>query len=146
MSLSECGSTFVPITSPKDVLAAEALVAPVPPSDMARVPVIELASSFKANSVDSKTIPPLALRSAAKLLPFLDKPSPAEICPAPENCAKTRLFVPTTADPVSEVQVNPFSALTVPCSTKTKAPAALAPVGKSSVLVHVLALQTYSPF
>ena len=45
-----------------------------------------------------------------------------------------KLFVPTTAEPESEVQTKPFSALTVPCSTKVKKPAALAPVAKSTAL------------
>nr|BAR38654.1 hypothetical protein [uncultured Mediterranean phage uvMED] len=54
-------------------------VAPVPPSPIASVPVIELASSFTAISVDSITRPPLDLRSTDKVLPDLSRPSPAII-------------------------------------------------------------------
>ena len=53
-----------PMASPRAVRAALADVAPVPPSPIASVPVIELASSFTANSLDSITSPPLLLRSA----------------------------------------------------------------------------------
>ena len=56
-----------------------AVVAPVPPSPMASVPVIELASSFTAISVDSITRPPLAFKSTDKVLPDLSRPSPAII-------------------------------------------------------------------
>ena len=69
--------TFVPIASPKAVLAAEAEVDPVPPSPTARVPVIELAARSTATSVDSITSPPLALRSTDKVLPDLSSPFPA---------------------------------------------------------------------
>ena len=50
----------MPIASPKAVLAALAVVAPVPPSPIASVPVIELAARSTAISVDSITSPPLA--------------------------------------------------------------------------------------
>ena len=77
VSLSECGSMSVPITSPKFVLLPEALVLPVPPSDTAKVPVIELAPRSTAISVDSITTPPLALRSTESVLPDLSRPFPA---------------------------------------------------------------------
>jgi hypothetical protein len=67
------------LDKPSAVRAAEAVVAPVPPSPMASVPVIELASSFTAISVDSITRPPLAFRSTDKVLPDLSRPSPAII-------------------------------------------------------------------
>jgi len=79
MSLS-CASnacTSDPIATPKAVLAALALVAPVPPSPIASVPVIELAARSTAISVDSITSPPLALRSTERVLPDLSNPSPA---------------------------------------------------------------------
>ena len=53
--------TFVPISNPKAVLAALALVAPVPPSPIASVPVIELAARSTAISEDSITSPPFDL-------------------------------------------------------------------------------------
>ena len=61
VNLSECGSTSVPITKPKFDRAELAEVAPVPPSPIASVPVIELLSSFTAISEDSITRPPFAL-------------------------------------------------------------------------------------
>ena len=65
------------MANPKAVLAALALVAPVPPSPIARVPVIELAARSTAISVDSITSPPLAFKSTASVLPDLSNPSPA---------------------------------------------------------------------
>ena len=50
-----------------------------------KVPVIELAARSIAISVDSITSPPLAFKSTERVLPDLSKPSPAVICPAPEN-------------------------------------------------------------
>ena len=119
----------MPIASPNAVLAALALVAPVPPSEIARVPVIELAAKSTANSVDSMTKPPFAFRSTLNSFPFLSKPSPAVTLPLEENVLNDRLFVPTTADPLLEVQTKPISALVDPCSTKVNAPAASAPRG-----------------
>ena len=75
VNLSECGSTSVPITRPKEVLAAEALVAPVPPSPIASVPVIELAARSTAISEDSITSPPFAFKSTDIVLPVFCKPS-----------------------------------------------------------------------
>ena len=43
---------------------------PVPPSETARVPVIELAARSTAISVDSITRPPFDLRSTDKVLPL----------------------------------------------------------------------------
>ena len=77
--------TFVPITKPKDVLAAEAEVAPVPPSAIAKVPVIELASSFNASYVDSITKPPFDFKSKLNSLPLLSNPSPAVVVPDDEK-------------------------------------------------------------
>ena len=85
VSLSECGSTSVPITSPRFVLAPLAEVDPVPPSPTANVPVIELAERLTAISVDSIVSPPLAFRSTESVLPDLSIPFPAMTCPAPEN-------------------------------------------------------------
>ena len=51
-------------STPKFVLASEALLAPVPPSAIARVPVIEEAPRSTAISVDSITSPPFAFKSA----------------------------------------------------------------------------------
>ena len=73
------------MAKPKAVLAADAEVAPVPPSPIASVPVIELAARSTAISVDSITKPPFDLRSTDKVFADLSKPSPAVICPAPEN-------------------------------------------------------------
>ena len=67
------------MANPKAVLAALALVAPVPPSPIARVPVIELAARSTAISVDSITSPPLAFKSTESVLPDLSNPSPAVI-------------------------------------------------------------------
>ena len=53
-----------------------AVVAPVPPSPMASVPVIELADKFNANSVYSIPIPPLLFISTDIVLPDLSIPSP----------------------------------------------------------------------
>ena len=61
--------TFVPIANPKAVLAALALVAPVPPSPIASVPVIELAARSTATSADSITSPPFAFKSTDIVLP-----------------------------------------------------------------------------
>ena len=85
MSLSECGSTSVPITRPRFVLAPEAVALPVPPSDTANVPVIELAPRSTAISVDSITKPPFDFKSTESVFPDLSIPSPAMIWPAPEN-------------------------------------------------------------
>ena len=74
-----------PMAKPRAVLLAEAEVAPVPPSEIARVPVIELAAKSTANSVDSITRPPFDLRSRDKVFPDLSSPSPAVTEPAPEN-------------------------------------------------------------
>ena len=52
------------MASPRAVLAADALVAPVPPSETARVPVIEEAPRSTANSLLSITTPPFAFKSA----------------------------------------------------------------------------------
>ena len=70
---------------PKFVLAAELEVPPVPPSDTAKVPVIELASNLRANSVDSITSPPFALRSTDNSAPDLSSPSPAVTSPLELN-------------------------------------------------------------
>ena len=67
------------MANPRAVLAADADVAPVPPSDTAKVPVIELAERSTAISVDSITSPPLDLRSTESVLPDLFKPWPAVI-------------------------------------------------------------------
>ena len=74
------------MANPSAVLAAGALVAPVPPSDMAKVPVIELASNLRANSVDSITRPPFDLRSRDNSVPDLSKPLPAVTSPLELNC------------------------------------------------------------
>ena len=71
--------TSDPIATPNAVLAALALVAPVPPSPIASVPVIELAARSTAISADSITSPPFDLRSADKVLPDFSKPFPAVI-------------------------------------------------------------------
>lgn len=85
----------LPIPSPKFVAAAPAVVAPVPPSATANVPVMELASNFTATAPDSNTKPPLAfndtansvesitspllaLRSKLRVVPANSNPSPAE--------------------------------------------------------------------
>ena len=65
----------VPITRPKFDLAWEALVPPVPPSPIAKVPVIELASSFTAISEDSITRPPFDFKSTDIVLPDFCMPS-----------------------------------------------------------------------
>ena len=122
---------------PSAVLALDAEVDPVPPSETAKVPVIELAAKSTANSVDSITKPPFAFRSTLNSLPDLSKPSPAVTLPLEENVLNAKLFVPTTADPLLEVQTKPISALVDPCSTKVNAPAASAPVAKSSALTGV---------
>jgi hypothetical protein len=70
-------------------------------------------------------------------LPDLSNPSPAVTFPLEENVLNAKLFVPTTADPLFEVQTKPISALVDPCSTKENAPAASAPVAKSSALAGV---------
>ena len=67
------------MANPKAVLAALALVAPVPPSPIASVPVIELAARSTAISVDSITSPPLAFKSTESVLPDLSNQSPAVI-------------------------------------------------------------------
>ena len=67
------------MTRPSAVLALEADVAPVPPSEIAKVPVIELAPRSTAISVDSITSPPFDLRSTDNVFPDLSKPSPAVI-------------------------------------------------------------------
>ena len=54
-------------STPRAVLAPDASVAPVPPSETAKVPVIADALKSKANLVDSKTNPPLFLVSTAKV-------------------------------------------------------------------------------
>ena len=53
------------------------VVAPVPPSSTARVPVILDAPKSNANSVLSITAPPLDLRSNDKTADEASKPSPA---------------------------------------------------------------------
>ena len=106
---------------------------------MAKVPVIELAAKSTATSVDSITRPPLAFKSRLNSFPDLSSPLPAVTFPLDEKVLKDRLFVPTVA--VSVVQTNPISAFVEPCSTKVKAPAAFAPVARSSDLTHELALQ-----
>jgi len=69
----------VPITKPKFDLALEAVVAPVPPSPTASVPVIELAARSTAISEDSITSPPFDLRSTDNVFPDFCKPSAAVI-------------------------------------------------------------------
>ena len=56
-----------------------AVVAPVPPSPIASVPVIELESNFKASLPPSKAKPPLAFVSTNKVFPDLSRPAPAII-------------------------------------------------------------------
>ena len=65
---------------------------------------------------------PSAFTSNAE--PFSNKPLPAVIWPAPLNCVKVKLFVPTTSDPLSDVQTNPLSPFAVPSWTNIKIPAA----------------------
>ena len=50
--------TSLPIANPKFVLAFNSVVAPVPPSLTANVPVMLLAPKLTANLLDSITIPP----------------------------------------------------------------------------------------
>ena len=57
-------------------------------------------------------------------------------CPAPENCETVSAVVPNVASPLC-VNTYPFSAATVPCSTKTKVqPESSAPVFASVALVR----------
>ena len=79
LSCASNACTSDPIATPKAVLAALALVAPVPPSEIAKVPVIELAARSTAISADSITSPPFDLRSADNVLPDFSKPFPAVI-------------------------------------------------------------------
>ena len=69
--------TSLPIATPSAVRAADAEVAPVPPSPIASVPVIADAPKSTANSVDSITQPPLAFRSTLTVEPTTSIPSPA---------------------------------------------------------------------
>ena len=55
-SSASCAWTSVPMTKPRLVLAASAVVAPVPPSATANSPVILDAARSKASSVDSITL------------------------------------------------------------------------------------------
>ena len=96
-------------------------MAPVPPSLIANVPVILLASNLTANLFDSITKPPFDFRSTANVLPVFDKPLPAVICPAPENCENVKLPLVASPTVVPEVTVKPLSPLTVPSSTNVKA-------------------------
>ena len=68
--------------------AAEASVAPVPPSETASVPVIEDAPRSTAISVDSITRPPLALRSALTVEPETSMPSPAATLAPPLDASQ----------------------------------------------------------
>ena len=57
--------------------------------------------------------------------PFLDKPSPATICPAPLNCVKSSSVVSTvitSGEFVSFVKIKPLSLLIFPNSTNVNAP------------------------
>ena len=92
------------------------------------VPVILLAPKSTANSFDSITKPPFDFRSTSNWLPLFDKPSPAVIWPAPENCVNVNASVPTVA-PV--VTVNPLSAF-APSSTNVKAFLTSASIAKSA--------------
>ena len=103
----------------------------VPPSLTANVPVILVAPKSTANSVDSITKPPFAFRSTFNVFAVLDKPSPAVIWPAPENCVNVNES-PTVSP---EVTVNPLSAFVVPSSTNVKAFLTSAPSAKSSARV-----------
>ena len=67
--------TSDPIATPRFVLAPDALVLPVPPSETARVPVIELAPKSTAISADSITTPPFAFKSTEIVLPVFCNPS-----------------------------------------------------------------------
>jgi len=70
---------FVKAVNDKLSKAAEIVVAPVPPSAIAKVPVMLLASNFTANFADSITRPPLVFRSVDNVFPDFCNPSPAII-------------------------------------------------------------------
>ena len=102
---------MVPMASPRLVRAVPASVAPVPPSAIASVPVIDDAPRFRASSVLSITKPPLALRSKLSSLPTRSRPSPAvklapllEIVMEPEPLV---IEIPVPAVSVALVSVLP---------------------------------------
>ena len=66
-----------PVPLPKRMPPSVKVVAPVPPSPTARVPVMEEAARSTAISVDSITKPPFALRSTENSVPPKSNPSPA---------------------------------------------------------------------
>ena len=114
-----------PVLSSIAVVGANSIFEP------SNVPVILVAPKSTANSVDSITKPPFAFRSTLNVFAVLDKPSPAVIWPAPENCVNVNES-PTVSP---EVTVNPLSAFVVPSSTNVKAFLTSAPSAKSSARV-----------
>ena len=62
-----------------------------------------------------------AVPTTSIVLPVFVKPAPAEIWPAPENCSKVILVVPSVGVPFV-VRTKPLSAFAVPSSTKVNAP------------------------
>ena len=93
--------TSEPIARPRAVLAALAEVAPVPPSLIARVPVMLEAARSTASLLDSMTRPPLALASTATVtaLSAIDVATPSP--PAISNTSLSRsiaMLSPESAD------------------------------------------------
>lgn len=62
-------------------------------------------------------------------------PLPAIISPAPENCVKFKLLVPTISLPGTEFSTHPLKALTVPVSINVKLPVTDEANAKSTVRV-----------
>ena len=67
-----------------------------------------------------------------RVFPDLSKPSPATICPAPENCVNVSAVEPTVIVP-SVVNTYPLSAFAEPCSTKKNAPPEISAFASASV-------------
>ena len=72
--------------------------------------------------------------STDNVLPDLDKPAPALMSPALENCENANEVVPRVMAPFV-VHTKPTSALVVPSSTNTKAPLTSPLALKSAALV-----------
>ena len=109
-------------STPNAVRAAEAVVAPVPPSLIASVPVLLDAPKSIASLLLSNTAPPLDFASIDNVLPDFAIPSPAVIWPAPENWVNDRSVEPSVII-LFVVNTNPALACVVPSSIKVNAPA-----------------------